>query len=136
MIALDEDALRCDMAETYHIYEMESFDPGYIAILANGLRQNSRIKLLASGLKVDVETLLLAHIADNTAINFYLKTKNAKTGKNRPKSLVKAFTSDLDDSKHARQFDSGTDFLEEWRRLNGYRTRESLCPDNSISQRD
>ena len=119
MIALDEDALICDMAETYHIYNMEQLPPEYVAILAAGLRQNSRIKMLACGLKVSIDSLLLAHIADNTAINFYAKTKDAKTGHNRPKSMVRAFTQELDESKHAKQFISGNDFLEEWRRLNG-----------------
>lgn len=119
MIALDEDALICDLAETYHIYNMEQLPPYYVAILANGLRQDSRIKLLALGLKVSIDTLLLAHIADNTAINIYAKTKDAKTGRNKPKSMVKVFTQDLDESKHAKQFKTGNDFLEEWRKLNG-----------------
>ena len=133
MIALDEDALICDMAETYHIYDMESLPALYVATLACGLRPNSRIKLLASGLKFDLETILLAHIADNTAINVYTKTKDAKSGKNKPKSMVQAFTSDLDDSKHARKFDSGNAFLEEWRRLNGNGTGQSLCANNTVS---
>lgn len=117
MIALDEDALICDMAETYHIYDMESLPAEYVATLAYGLRDNSRIKIKASGLRVDISTLLLAHIADNTAINVYAKTKDAKTGKNKPKSMVKALVDRPED--HARQFDTGEDFLEEWRRLNG-----------------
>lgn len=133
MIALDEDALICDLAEIYHIYDMESFAPEYIATLACGLRENSRVKMSLSGLKVSVETLLLAHIVDNTAINVYAKTKDAKSGRNRPKSVVKALTSDLDDSKHARKFRSGNDFLEEWRRLNGNGIGQSLCANNSIS---
>lgn len=119
MIALDEDALMCDMAETYHIYNMEQLPPEYVAVLAYGLRENSRIKMLASGLRVSLDTLLLAHIVDNTAINYYAKTKDAKTGHNKPKSMVKAFTQNLDESKHAKQFMSGHDFLDEWRRLNG-----------------
>lgn len=119
MIALNEDFLICDLAETYHIYNMESFPPEYIATLANGLRLDSRIKLAANGLKVDFKTLLLAHVADNTAINVYAKTKNAKTGKNKPKSMVQALTSDLQEKNHARKFETGENFLEEWRRLNG-----------------
>lgn len=119
MIALDEDALICDMAETYHIYDMERLPVVYVATLAKGLRNESRIKLKASGLKVELNTLLLAHIADNTAINVYAKTKDAKTGKNKPKSKVVALTEGLDDSKNAKAFDSGKAFLEEWRRLNG-----------------
>ncbi len=119
MIALDEDALICDMAETYSVYAMEKLPVEYVAILASGLRENSRIKMAASGLKVELNTILLAHIADNTAINVYAKTKDAKHGKNKPKSMVQALTTDLDDHSHAKKFDSGDDFLEEWRRLNG-----------------
>lgn len=119
MIALDEDALMCDLAETYHIYNMEQLPVLYVATLAMGLRNNARIMLKVSGLKVEPQMLLLAHIIDNTAITYYLQTKNAKTGKNKPKSMVKALTADLDSSKHARTFDSGADFLDEWRKLNG-----------------
>lgn len=119
MIALDEDALLCDMAETYHIYVMEQFPPDYIATLAVGLRDDSRIRMKAAGLRVDAKTLLLAHIADNTAINVYMKTKDAKSGRNKPKSIVRAFAEEYDLAAHAKQFDSGEDFLEEWRRING-----------------
>ena len=117
MIALDEDALICDMAETYRIYNMEQFPVEYVAILAYGLKDNSRIKMRANGLKAEINTLLLAHIADNTAINYYIKTKDAKTGRNKPKSKVAALV-DTED-KHAKQFDDGDSFLKEWRRLNG-----------------
>lgn len=117
MIAESEDELICDLAETYHIYDIRSFTAEYIATLVIGLRDSSRIKLKASGLRVEIDTLLLAHIADNTAINFYAKTKDAKSGKNRPKSLVKTFCSDP--NKELKQYENGADFLEEWRRLNG-----------------
>ena len=119
MIALGEDELICDMAETYHIYAMEQFPPEYVATLAIGLKNDSRIKMKAMGLRVDVKTLLLAHIADNTAINVYAKTKDAKTGANKPKSIVKAFAAEDDINSHARQFETGEDFLKEWRRING-----------------
>jgi hypothetical protein len=117
MIALDEDALICDFAETYHIYDMKQFPVEYVATLAIGLKADSRIQMKAAGLKVDLKTLLLAHVVDNTAINVYMKTKDAKTGRNRPKSIVEALNEDP--TQKARQFDSGADFLEEWRRLNG-----------------
>ena len=116
MIALDEDALLCDMAETYHIYNMYEMPPLYIATLAKGLREDSRIIMLVNGLKVDMKTLLLAHIADNTAINVWFKTKDAEHGQNRPPSLARLFT--MKDSEKAKGFDDGDDFIEEWRRLN------------------
>ena len=115
MIATDEDALVCDFAETYHIYDIYQMSPVYIATLAIGLRNSSRIKMALNGLKVELDTLLLAHIADNTAINYYLKTKDAENGINQPKSLVKLLTTDK--SEIARGFDCGDDFIKEWNRL-------------------
>lgn len=116
MIALDEDALICDFAETYHIYDMRQMPVLYIATLALGLRHDSRIMMAIEGLKVDIKCLLLAHIADNTAINVYAKTEDARKGRNQPKSLVRALT--MDKSEIARGFDSGDDFIKEWNRLN------------------
>lgn len=116
MIATDEDALICDFAETYHIYNIYEMPVMYIATLAKGLRHDSRIMMAVNGLKVDINTLLLAHIADNTAINVYFKTKDAEKGRNRPKSYVKILTSDRNEI--AREFDCGDDFIKEWNRLN------------------
>lgn len=118
MIALDEDALICDFAEVYHIYDIYSLDANYAAILADGLRDNSRIKMAAAGLKVDVNTLLLARIADAAALNVYAKTKDAAKGRNKPKSILEALTKE--DRQDLRRFTSGADFEAEWRRLNGY----------------
>ena len=81
LIATDEDALICDLAETYHIYDMRQFDPDYIAILAVGLRIDSRIKKRLTGVDIDINTLLLAHIVDNTAINVWAKTEDARKGR-------------------------------------------------------
>ena len=95
------------------MYELPVF---YVATLANGLRYDSRIKMAVNGLGVDIKTLLLAHIADNTAINWWLKTEDAQKGRNRPKSLVKLLTSKPDEI--AKGFDSGDEFIEKWRELN------------------
>lgn len=120
MIALDEDALICDFAETYNIYDYRRLPVEYAATLAHGLRENSRIRMLQSGLTVELNTLLLAHCVDNTAINVYAKTKDATKGKNRPKSVVELLTKKYDPKDHAKQFMTGEDFDKEWRRLNGY----------------
>ena len=118
MIAADEDALLCDFAEIYHIYDMHKMPLEYIATLAMGLRDDSRIKLKLSGLKADTKTLLLAHIADNTAINVYFKTKDAQKGRNAPKSLLAMITKPKQEDKTIK-FVTGDDFMNEWRRLNG-----------------
>ena len=117
MIALDEDALVCDFAETYHIYNIYQLPVEYVATLAIGLRDNSRIKMKACGLEVDTDRLLLAHIVDNTAIRVWQNTKDAEKGKNMPKSVVKALVEKIDKSKEAKPFNCGADFDAEWERL-------------------
>lgn len=117
MIALDEDALICDFAESYHIYNMYQLPVEYVATLAIGLRDNARIKLKAVGLETDLESLLLAHIADNTAITGWLLSENGRKGKDRPASFVNLLTSKIDVSKQPRQFTSGNAFDKEWERL-------------------
>lgn len=117
MIALDEDALVCDLAETYHVHNMYDFPALYVAILASGLRENSRIKLKMIGAEHDLNTLLLAHIADNTAINVWFKTEDGQKGVNRPASLVNIIAK-IDNSEYMT-FESGEDFFKEWRRING-----------------
>lgn len=122
MIALDEDALICDFAEFYHIYNIYEYPPIYIATLAIGLRDNSRIKLKLLGLRVDLEMLLLAHIVDNTALNLWAKTKDAKNNINRPQSFVELLSKKKESKEKAREFNSGEDFEKERRRLIGNRT--------------
>lgn len=119
MIALDEDALICDMAETYRIYDMYSVPVEYVATLAIGLRDSSRIKQKTLGLEVDVNTLLLAHIVDNTAINVWMKTEDAQHGRNRPKSTVEALTIKLDKRKQVMTFETSDDFEAKWREIHG-----------------
>lgn len=114
MIALDEDALICDLAETYHIYDMCSFEPSYIAILAVGLPDGSRIKKRLSGTEVDLTTIILAKIADNTAINVWTKTKDAQKGRNRPKSLLDTLLH-RNKENNLQTFRDGATFMEKWR---------------------
>lgn len=116
MIALDEDALICDFAETYGIYSIYELPVLYVATLARGLRLDSRIMMKISGLKVDLKTLLLAHIVDNSAINAYLKTKDAEKGKNRPRSFVQLLCQN--DNEKPYGFDSGNDFIKAWEKIN------------------
>ena len=91
----------------------------YIATLASGLRNNSRIMLKASGINVDINTLLMARIVDNTALNLYAKTKDARTGRNRPKSMTELLLKKEDESTKPVEFDTGEDFLKEWNRITG-----------------
>lgn len=67
MIDLGEEELICDLAEVYCIYDYMAYVPSYIAILATGLGDNSRIKKKLMGLPTDLSTFILAIISDNIA---------------------------------------------------------------------
>lgn len=64
MLAHDRDALICDMAETYRIYDIKSVPLTYLAVLASGLGMDSRIRLREQGLKADWSTVMMAMLID------------------------------------------------------------------------
>lgn len=90
MINIDEDALICDLAETYQIYDYRSLPLKLVATLSAGLREDSRIYIRASGAAASLETLLLALIADRIEAFRYGFTDDAAKRKNPPISIVEA----------------------------------------------
>lgn len=88
MLSTDEEALICDLAETYNIYDMWSLSPSMVATFSIGLRNNSRIKMKLSGQDYPLETILLASAVDRLSLLVWSKSKDAERGKNRPKSIV------------------------------------------------
>ncbi|HEM3889830.1 TPA: hypothetical protein U1U87_001779 [Streptococcus suis] len=116
MIAVDEDALVCDLAETYGIYDYRQLPVLRVAVFANGLGERSRIKKTLSGQKEDLDTLLLAGIYDTVRLLFWGKTKDGQAGRNRPNSVTQA----LEGSKVEREervFSSGEEFERAMRAL-------------------
>lgn len=109
----DEDALICDFAETYHVYDYRQLKPSYAATLAAGLREGSRIRTVLGGIPTPLPLYL--QMAELDALNLiaWLNSSDGADGKNRPKSLLKAFT---DDGSTVQGFDSGEDFMTEWKR--------------------
>lgn len=87
-MATDRDALICDMAETYGIYDLWSLPVDTIATLACGLRESSRIMLKLSGASVSNDTFILADAADSLRLLAWAKTVDGQKNKNRPDSLV------------------------------------------------
>ena len=71
MLNLDEDALICDLAETYHILDYRSHPVKLVAALSAGLRDDSRIKMRYFGVPASQNTLLLATIADRVELFRY-----------------------------------------------------------------
>ena len=122
MIDLDEDALLCDFAETYHIYDIYQFSAEYIATLAVGLRDDSRIMMKLKGLRVTPELLSLSYIADSIRTLVWFNTKDGKKGINRPASVLELMEKisggkQEDNDQDLRGFESGEAFMEEWNRL-------------------
>ena len=111
MIAKNEDALICDFAETYHILDYRALPARQAARLACGLRQSSRIMQALSGAPADLETVLLALIADAARILVWQNTKDGVKGQNQPKSLLAILRGDV---QTGAGFDSAEAF-EAWR---------------------
>lgn len=88
MIAVDEDALVCDLAETYQIYDMYAFDVLLIARLSCGLGEDSRIMKKMSGNPVGTTTQLLAMAVDALNLLVWSKTVDAEKGINLPESVL------------------------------------------------
>lgn len=113
MMELDEDALICDLAEYYNIYEHERIAPLKVAILACGLRDDSRIKMKISGCNVSTDTIIKAAILDNLSFIAWTKTKDAQSGKNAPESLVaKLQGKDKKENDDVFTFENPDDFFE------------------------
>lgn len=109
MIATDEDALICDLAEIYQIYDYRALPPKTVATLCFGLSPDSRIKSKQAGLTVPLSTFLLAQEVDLLSMLVWFNTKDAEKGKNRPKPISDQFLrkQDIPDSG---QFRSPDDF--------------------------
>ena len=94
MIKMNESALICDFAETYHIYEYRALPARRAALYACGLRANSRIMQQLSGAKAPAETTLLAITADAMRTLVWQNTKDGHSGKNPPKSILRMIIGD------------------------------------------
>lgn len=113
MVSQDEDALVCDFAEYYGIYNYRDYSLRYVATLADGLRENSRIKMALSDSTVSFETLILANILDATNFIAWTKTESARNNTNRPKSLVASIRGDKpNNTGDYVVYDSPADFEE------------------------
>lgn len=108
MIKLDEDALICDLAETYHIFDYMSHPASFIATLAAGLRDDSRIKQKISDRKAPLNTILLAGITDRLSV--LLSGDEAKL-------IAKSFLVEKEEKKEFNGFASGAEFDAAWAAL-------------------
>lgn len=120
MINVDEEALICDFAETYRIYNYKSLTLQMVGTFACGLRPDSRIGMRISDSKLTTDQTLLALVADNTRAIAWLNSSDGAKGINRPKSIVDALAREKKTADSTMEtFETGQDFDDEWRRLTG-----------------
>lgn len=114
MYGADRDALLCDLAETYHIYDFEALPVDKLAVLSYGLRDDSRIKMHMAGLTPVPEQAMFVNIADTLQlIRYQLFAK-----KHDPKPIL--FTDRLLNTVKESNtviFESGEAFEEARRKL-------------------
>ena len=120
MIAADEEALICDLAETYNIYDYRSLSPRMAAVFSCGLRDDSRIKLAMSDTKYPLGTILSVLTFD--AVNWlrWAQTKSAQDGGDPPERIYDKLFGRSD--KHSKDsdvvtFDSPEEFEAARKRL-------------------
>lgn len=119
MIKTDEDALICDLAETYKVFDYKSLPLSTVATLSVGLRDDSRIKMKMRGVKHSLDTVLLAAVADRLSTLVWFQSEDGARGENRPTSILTALLGEKQDAGERETFDNADDFDREWKRLSG-----------------
>lgn len=114
MIALDRNALICDLAETYQIYDYRRVPGRLLGILATGLRDDSRIKQKIGGVKTNDTNMILANILDGINLLLWTKTKDAENGINQPDSIAETL---FVKEREEVMFDTPEEFEKERQRL-------------------
>ena len=123
MLDLDEEALICDLAETYGIYDYKSMPLRLISTLASGLRADSRIMLRISKDPEprDVEVTILGAIADRLAYISYILLKAMKADPEVPVPIIKAIL-EMDkkqSNEEVLKFNTSEELDRELKRLRG-----------------
>lgn len=110
MVGLDEDALICDLAETYHVFDWRALPVRTAATLAMGLGPESRIMRKISGVDQPITLLLLATIADALHVLVWQNTKDGARGRNKPALIAESLISEKKETES-----SGFETVEEFR---------------------
>lgn len=110
MIEIDEDALICDLLETYNIHDYKQLPLTKVAVFSCGLKESSRIMMRINSQKVPLETLVLAGLSDKLSLLLWSKTKDGEKDRNKPKLLVDSLQGVKQQEKDEISFNSGEDF--------------------------
>jgi len=119
MIHTDEDALICDLAETYHIFNYRELPIDLVATLSVGLNEDSRIKKKLRNVQALPAYIVDAFIMDALNILIWHNTVDGTKGDNKPVSILQKMLGESEESDML-SFASGDDF-EKYRKelING-----------------
>lgn len=109
MYARDRDALLCDLAETYGIYDFAALPVSTLAALAAGLPPGSRVRRLIDGMKLPPDLFLLATAVDHLRLLVWMQSRDGAKNRNRPKPLLEGVQREPEDKTAA--FDSPEAFM-------------------------
>ncbi len=115
MVALDEDALVCDLAETYGVTDYRALPLQTAATLGIGLSWDSRIRQKQTGIIVPLSTFLLAQAIDGINMLCWLNSVDGEKNRNRPVSISEKMK--VEEETNEGQFADAADFEEARLRL-------------------
>ncbi len=122
MIAIDEDALRCDLAEIYRIYDYKSLPALLVATFSVGLRDDSRIKMKMSGAKAPLNTIILALLTDRLGNMIWSLSEDGRNGVNRPVQLLEIINgAKIENNSDIKVFDTPEEYEKARKKLIGRR---------------
>lgn len=106
------DALICDFAEYYRIYDLRSYEIGYIATLACGLPPQSRTMMALNNQKYGIDTILTASIVDTLTSIQWMFSKAAKDNPhNHPERVLDYLLGKVDkEENRVASYSSGEEF--------------------------
>ena len=120
MISANRNALLCDLAETYGIFDFEALPVSTLATLSVGLRDDSRIKMYMTGAKVSRSEILLAAAVDRLSMLWWAKTEDGQNNVNRPKSMLSIILGEQDkQTSNVEAFDTADEFEAAWESITG-----------------
>lgn len=90
LVAGGEEALICDFAQYYHIYNWRGLPLRTAAALAAGLPSESRCRMRELGLEWPINTMLLAMLCDFVQLSLWARTKAAGDGQQPPSGVLAA----------------------------------------------
>lgn len=114
MLSVDRDALLCDLAETYGVYDLRALPVQTLAVLSFGLRSDSRIMMKLAGMTYIPPVVLMASICDN--ITMFRHNLLASEHDKLPRLYTDAILGKAE-SSDIRSFRSVDDFMAELERI-------------------